>query len=237
MARSKHTRPKSIIAADRTREPDGKRDDRDLSGERKLLRVLKELGLHNEPNLNNCEKSALRPNEVDGLPRIRMQRPRSGFIHPARREDIRSILLYFGELSWYGVREICLAQSQASQEHDKLLFGGLSVPGKLLLYEQPKPPWFLSGKLPDDQLEAIKSAGGTVEVSSDGSRCKINWTDEALRDFMLFEVLMHEIGHHIIQHFKGKREAQVLRTKDHEASAHTFARRCREEYLQWRVSK
>lgn len=165
------------------------------------------------------------------LPRIKIQRARSGFIHPAGKAQIRSVLLHFGELTWYGVQEICLVQSQVPPEPDKLLFGGLSVPGKVLLYEQPKPPWFLTGKLPQDQLRLIEGAGGIVDVSSDGARCKISWEGDALKNFMLFEVLMHEIGHHIIQQFKGKREAQVLRKKDHEALAEAFARRCREAYL------
>ncbi len=230
MARSKHTRPQSIIAADRVRDPSGKRGKDDLSGQRILARMFKELGL-----LTDLSKQ---PAEIESrckLPRIRVTRPRNGFIHPANKTQIQSVLRYFGELSWYGVNEICLVQSQLPQDADKLLLGGLSVPGKVLLYEQPKPPWFLSGKLPADQLRLIESAGGTVEVSSDGARCKINWTEDELANFMLFEVLMHEIGHHIVQHFKGKREAQVLRKKDHEALAETFARRCREEYLRGSV--
>jgi hypothetical protein len=40
-------------------------------------------------------------------------------------------------------------------------------------------------------------------------------------------VLMHEVGHHLIQQYKGKRRARVARTRDHEAFADGFARRCR----------
>jgi Zn-dependent peptidase ImmA (M78 family) len=47
---------------------------------------------------------------------------------------------------------------------------------------------------------------------------------------MLFDVLMHEVGHHVIQQYKGKRPARVARTKDHEALAERFAARCRELY-------
>jgi Zn-dependent peptidase ImmA (M78 family) len=49
---------------------------------------------------------------------------------------------------------------------------------------------------------------------------------------MLFDVLMHEVGHHLIQHHKGKRQARVARTRDHEAFADAFARRWREVWLQ-----
>lgn len=227
MARTKHTRPKSIIAADRIRKPDGKRSDHDLSCERNLIRALKKLGFETEIDSPNSNLDSA-PNH---LPRIKVQKARRGFIHPASKEDVRDVLLHFGELAWYGVEEISLSQCQVSSDADKLLLGGLSMPGKVILYEQPKPPWYLAGKLPTDQLKIIEAAGGTVDVSSDGARCKIDWTDDALRDFMLFEVLMHEIGHHIVQHFKGKREAQVLRKKDHEALAESFARSCRESYF------
>jgi hypothetical protein len=44
---------------------------------------------------------------------------------------------------------------------------------------------------------------------------------------MLFDGLMHEIGHHLIQHHTGKRLARVMRTTDHERSAGRFADACR----------
>ena len=46
----------------------------------------------------------------------------------------------------------------------------------------------------------------------------------------LFDVLMHEIGHHLIQHYKGKRTVRRARTADHEAFADRFAQRCRLAY-------
>jgi hypothetical protein len=44
---------------------------------------------------------------------------------------------------------------------------------------------------------------------------------------MLFDVLLHEIGHHLIQQYRGKRTARVARTRDHEACADRFALQCR----------
>jgi hypothetical protein len=40
---------------------------------------------------------------------------------------------------------------------------------------------------------------------------------------MLFDVLLHEIGHHVLQHGKGKRLVRIARTRDHEAFATRFA--------------
>lgn len=168
--------------------------------------------------------------QLTRLPRISVATSRKGFFHPASKSAIKQVLLYFGDLSVYGIREISLVQRHNTAA-DKLLFGALSIPGKILLYEQPELPWHLSGKLPRQQLDLITEAGATVEFSSDESRCKIEWPSDTLPDFMLFEVLMHEIGHHVIQQFKGKRQGQVLRTKDHEAVATQFARRCRLEYF------
>jgi hypothetical protein len=48
---------------------------------------------------------------------------------------------------------------------------------------------------------------------------------------MLVDGLMHEIGHHLIQHHKGKRLARVMRTADHERRAKQFAEACRQAWV------
>lgn len=164
------------------------------------------------------------------VPKIKIQRPRNGFFHPASGADIRRALVYFGELCWYGVREISLMHSSSISTPDKLTFGKLIVPGKVILYEQPIPPWLLSGRIDSTRISAFERAGAKITDSADGARCKIDWDSESLRDFMIFDVLLHEVGHHIVQQFKGKREAQVVRRKEHEALADIFAQRCRELY-------
>lgn len=239
MSRSKHTRPPHIIAADRIRDPRGKRSSGDCSSRYHILRILKEFGIVSDSEFTaDTSADLVRAlpvgiTAVPGrLPKVSRQRPRKGFLHPADRSLIRKVLMYFGELSWYGVREICLAHSLTGQDPNKLIFGRLSVPGKILLYEQPEPPWLLIGKPEAEQIALIENAGAILQMSQDGTRCKINWPNETLAHFMLFDVLMHEIGHHIVQQFKGKREVQVLRRKDHEALALTFARRCRQSYFQ-----
>lgn len=46
----------------------------------------------------------------------------------------------------------------------------------------------------------------------------------ALRDFMRFDVLLHELGHHVLQH-RVRKVGNVQRRSDHERFAETFARR------------
>jgi hypothetical protein len=44
----------------------------------------------------------------------------------------------------------------------------------------------------------------------------------ALRDFMRFDVLLHELGHHVLQH-RVRKVGSVQRRSDHERFAETFA--------------
>lgn len=44
---------------------------------------------------------------------------------------------------------------------------------------------------------------------------------------MLCEVLLHEMGHHLLQHHKAKRRVRIARTQDHEAAAERFAQALR----------
>lgn len=229
MSRSKHTRPARVIAADRVRNPRGKRDDESRFINNAQSRLFQDLEIGVEDIDLASIASELR------FPRIKVQRPRKGFFHPASGADIRKTITYFGELCSYGVREISLMHSSSIEAADKLTFGKLIVPGKVVLYEQPVPPWHLSGRLDAANASAFERAGATITASADGARCKIDWDLDSLKEFMLFDVLLHEIGHHLVQQFKGKREAQVLRRKDHELSADMFAQRCRELYKSERV--
>lgn len=228
MSRSKHTRPDQIIAASRVRAPHEQRGKDDHTSFRRLARVLKESGITLES-----------PDESDSvdpvLPRIVVKRPRQGHVHPARKADIIDILQFFGERCFYGIQSIKLLEGSASLAGENLLMGRLEVPGVIILYDQPVSPWFISGSIPATTRERLERAGATVEVSSDNIHSLVHWTDSDLKNFMLFEVLMHEIGHHLIQQYKGKRSDRVARTKDHEAFANMFAIRCRESYFTDRI--
>lgn len=233
MSRSKQTRPPRIIAADRIRDPREAKGSSDSRRVNRVRQVLKEIGMDAfedmEPGLL-WDASRQTATPYADLPRIFVKRPRTNFFHPADKSQIQRVLLHFGELSWYGVQEISLLQNSKASVN-KLSFGSLIIPGKIQLFEQGKPPWFLNGGLGSEQQSLLESAGAIIEFSANRLRCKIDWPDDSLSSFMLFEVLMHEVGHQIIQQFKGKRTAQVLRTKEHELLAIAFARRCRQNYF------
>jgi len=47
---------------------------------------------------------------------------------------------------------------------------------------------------------------------------------------VLFDVLLHEIGHHYAQQFRRRFRSRALRTKDHEAYAQGFVRAYRRTF-------
>jgi hypothetical protein len=184
---------------------------------------LKELGIVPAMEPEQRETGSPAP-----LPRLRAARPRHGCHHPAGRKDILRVLQFLGEPCTYGLRSIELLQGEGVVAGCGLLFGRLFVPGRIVLYEQPSSPWLLTGSLAEEEAERLRSAGAFIEADENGLRTAVLWPDDTLRDFMLFDVLMHEIGHHLIQQYKGKRSERVARTRDHEAFAHQFAARCRQ---------
>jgi hypothetical protein len=223
MSRSVHTRPRHILSANRVRAPHEPRGRSDSSSARTLGRAVKELGLHRDPAPPAPSSDAPTP-----LPLLRAQRPREGYAQPAGRADISRLLQFFGAELTYGVRSIELVRGRDDLQRG-LLLGRLLAPGRVLLYDQPPSPWLLPGRLPVRELERLVDAGAEVESTTSG-RSRVTWPGETLREFMLLDVLLHEIGHHVLQHHKGKRRARVARTRDHEAYARAFADRYRRRY-------
>jgi hypothetical protein len=220
MSRSKHTIPPRLRAPRRVRAPQEPRGHGDESAHQALGRALKELGLRlvSLPDLPEDKDPA-------PLPRLRLARPRTGFHHPASRADIARLLRFFGARCTYGLQSVELVRGDDALPRSSLQLGRLLVPGRILLYDQPRSPWVLVGRLPGQEAERLGFAGALVEGGE--LQSVVTWPGETLREFMLFDVLMHEVGHHLIQQYKGKRPARVARTKDHEAFAARFGRRCR----------
>jgi hypothetical protein len=224
LSRSKHTRPEKIIAATRVRAPREPRGKDDQTSLRRMAKVLKELGITLEAPDTSQEKAPI-------MPRIIVKRSRPGFIHPLEKTDITSVFQFFGERCFYGLRSIKLLQGHGTPADGTLLMGRLEVPGTILLFDQPESPWFVNGSIPQADRERLERAGAKIECSIDNLHCLIHWTKVDLKHFMLFEVFLHEVGHHLIQQYKGKRSIRVARTKDHENFAVLFSQRCRETYF------
>jgi hypothetical protein len=93
----------------------------------------------------------------------------------------------------YGLRGFELRQRPAADTGPAV--AALRMPG-LVLSEQPAPPWDLSGRLTDVATARLRRAGRPGHDRQLGTY--VDWPGSTLRDFMLFDGLMHEIGHHMI---------------------------------------
>lgn len=214
MSRSKHTDPRAIRALRRTRSPRDKRGGGDLSLRRRLGLQWKKIGA----------AFVQRPTGLNGRFRLRIivRSPRAGFHHPAGERDLLELLNAVGPIPRYGLRSIELARSLSAGTASTLVFGRYSSPGRVILFEQPVPPWRLSGRLQERIVRRFERAGAIVTPSGDVGATVVHWPEDTLRRFMLEGVLLHELGHHVLQHYKGKRSVRIARTRDHETFASRF---------------
>ena len=218
MSRSKHTDPRSIRAARRFRAPFETRSAGDLSLRRKLGQKLKELSV----TVLSSGKGGKPPRSV---PRILRREPSPGFHHPIEKRHILELLKSIGPLVTYGLRSIELTHVPALGRAHSAVFGRYEAPGRILLFEQPPPPWRLPGLLAKENAKRFEGTVAVVSRMPHLGATLVDWPADTFRRFMLEEVLLHELGHHVLQHHKAKRLARIARTKDHEAFAALFAAR------------
>ena len=215
MSRSKHTDPSGIRAARRLRDPFEDRGTGDLSLRRRHGQRLKELGVttecHNEIGQNRYSE-----------PQILIQKAAPGFCHPVTKKETLNLLRAVGPIALYGLRTVELIRAPAG---GALLFGRYKTPGRIVLYQQPVPPWRLTGILKRKDARRLKRSGAIVTPQRGSGATLVDWPDDSLQRFMLEEVLLHELGHHVLQQHKGKRPVRTSRAKDHEAFAARFAAR------------
>ena len=219
MSGSKHTDPPGIRATRRVARPDEQRGATDPSRDRNVARLLKELGVDGGDAAAKAAREARTA--------VNVTRPRPGFHHPASAADIRSVLEFFGPIVRYGIRSIELRQRGDSVATIKI--AELRNPGVVRLFEQPLGIWRIPGQLTPSTASQLLEAGARFDETP--ITTLVEWPDPVdLRDFVLFDGLLHEIGHHLIQHHTGKRSARVMRTRDHELQAAVFAKSCRQTW-------
>lgn len=211
MPRSKHTDPKVIRAARRVRSAFAPRSEGDLS--------LRRLG--------DSTQRVARAIPV----RIREEPPRRGFFHPVSRKELARELRALGAHGLYGLKEVILARVPRELAR-RVIFGQYEAPGRVLLYEQPLSPWRLAGEIRREVKDIFENAGAVV--TSAFGETLVDWPEGALREFMLSEVLRHEIGHHVLQQYKGKRRVAAARKRDHEEFARLYVERERRARRQTR---
>ena len=215
MTRSFGTDPPAIRAERRVRAPGGRRGREELA-RRRFRRLRKELRIEGlEGPLSNLGPA----HRVD----IVVVPARTGHFHPLKPAEIKRAFEFFGPLAVYGIRSVELRPSGRSSGRG-LPIARLQVPGRIVLYEQLQPPWNLRG-LSGESVDRLRRAGASVNEGPETAQ--VEWTPAALKNFVLFDGLMHEIGHHLIQQHTGKRTVRVMRTTDHEHRAAAFADACR----------
>jgi hypothetical protein len=215
MTRSLGTDPPEIRAERRLRAP-RRRHGQEEVARRRFRRLKKELRLDGP----EAPPSAAGPaHRVD----IVVIPARKGYFHPLKPADIKRAFEFFGPLVVYGIRSVEMRPS-VRRSFPSVPIARLQVPGRVVLYEQLQPPWSLSD-LSEESIDRLRRAGASVEEEFGAAR--VDWTSGALKDFVLFEGLMHEIGHHLIQQHTGKRNVRVMRTADHEHRAAAFVETCR----------
>jgi hypothetical protein len=155
------------------------------------------------------------------FPAVRVRRPSPGRHHPASAADIRNALKVFGEEVYYGLDAVELVPAPTAG--NRLVFGELVGPGRIVLYDQARSPWRLASRLPKKERSQLEAAG--AELSEQGV---VSWPADSLRGFMLGHVLAHELGHHMLQHERRLRGERGARTRDHEARAEAVAARLRQ---------
>ena len=216
MARSLHTDPRAIRAVRRLLDP---RAPRSAAGRRSKLGC--------EPvdgpgfGLSCAQARAALPLRV----RVTEAAARPGWLHAASRRDVLRFLRLLDPDLLYGVRTIALVQGPAEAGLAGMVFARYVSTGRIDLFEQPVPPWFLRGRLPPAEVRRLVDAGASVRADDALGTTRIDWSLAGLRRFVLRDVLLHELGHHRLQHEKGKRPARIARTRDHEAYAMRIARK------------
>jgi len=219
VSRTKHTVPARVLAPRRVAAPYAPRAARNPTDARRQSRALKHLGLI--PVRLPSAPAAARGAHV----RIHAERPTPGYQHPATPAAIRAFLIALGPRWTYGLRSVTLAQRPPQGAAATLAFGELCVSGEVRFFEQPHSPWHLPGTLAPADQQRLQAAGALVQADSSGLRTTVHWPGHTLRDFMLRDVLAHELAHHQQQQYTGKRTVRIRRTHDHEAFAQQLVRR------------
>jgi len=197
----------------------------DVSRRRQLGKMLKEAGAAGEPEARSNAAFPVKP-------RVSVQPPQAGFHHPAGKREILEMLRAIGPLAVYGLRSIELVRVPGGRAATGA-FGSYHAPGRIALYEQPLPPWRLPGLIAPATRRRLERAGALLAMLPDAGATLVDWPDATLRRFMLEEVLLHEIGHHVLQQHTGKRPVRIARTRDHEAFAARFAEKQRDKLAKW----
>jgi hypothetical protein len=122
----------------------------------------------------------------------------------------------------HGLHSIELRTASPRHLEGKFCLARYEPTGNIVLFDLPVPPWSMRGHLSSADEQRISTCGGIVDHLEAGLRTVVHWPGDSLRDFVVLHGLIHEMAHHVIQQYTGKRVARVRRTQDHERFAERF---------------
>ena len=218
MARSVHTDPIDIRAARRLAAPHAPRG---LGDSRNWHRPGRGTTWHGASS-HNPRQAPVRPT---GRLRIVQHAPGDGHTHPAGYADIRQLMDTLPPRYWYKLPVIELRPAPPRRPRGALPLGRLLLPGRIVLYAQPHSPWLLAGLLADDERARLTRAGALLSVDWRSCLTVVEWPGHSLHDFMLLDVLLHELAHHALQVRRARSIMPAARKGDHEAVAAGLGRR------------
>ncbi len=228
MSRSLNTQKLKERALRRLVRPHGKRrEDGDrLSGRRRgnAVHVRQRLPISIQKSASVGEQAS-----SEGAVPLRLaitkQKPLPGTHYPITLQDIRDLLAALGPVSTYGLKSVRLRQEGAVRR-EGIVFAEYGLSGDITLFALPASPWWLPFLLTAEDSASFERYGAHIEADSRLETTTVAWSPDGLRQFTLYEVLAHELGHHLLQRTRGTK-AKVCRHGDHERRADLQTRRNR----------
>lgn len=126
------------------------------------------------------------------LPRILVQPPGKGYVHPVQPDDVRERVLQLPAEFQEKVEVIQF--SRMTRKRRLFPCYGLQWGNSVYLYpiEESFEELYVHAPRPAQRIETEMFGGRWVQ---DGRFWRLIWTESSIRDFYLNNVLIHEIGH------------------------------------------
>jgi len=138
---------------------------------------------------------------VDGTQLALIEMPlHAKFVRPFNCDDVKKILSQIPDDMLVGLRRIALLGGTSRQEKsawsDDWRYGCYGY-GCVTLFAYParRKIWSSANLHKPAEIHAYQRAG--VEISHENRNWVYKFTDESIRRFYLWDVLVHEIGHHV----------------------------------------
>lgn len=137
------------------------------------------------------------------------------FLRPYSAKDVTRVLAEIPPQFLQGLGRVLLLGGTRKQEATALgrlfYWGSYVRPGTVHLFAYPRRAMRLRYRKPPSKERMIEWEFAQPSVSRDGGHWIVEFTAAGLREFYLYDVLPHEIGHHVDrfrEHKKSYRESE-----------------------------